>query len=157
MDWANVSIFDFAASSAAFSFSFYFNFSAYFYFYYFSSTFILSFDFDFVFDFFKFAAYYYYYSFSFFVEANSNLKPNAYVGFTFDGGNNQIYVLFFNSTSTPFPILLSFMYVPLVLRSVNIIWSPLFYIWQCFELSLLSLMVTSQDGTRPITTNVLSN
>lgn len=150
MDWANVSIFDLLAYSSFF----FFYFSAYsFYFY---SYFSLVLDLDL--DFFNGWAYYSDYSYFLWLEPlSSNRKPRASVGLTLEGGNSHIYVLFLISISTPFPILLSLIYVPLVLRSVNIILSSFFSIWQCFELSLLSLIGTSQEGTLPITMTGLSN
>jgi hypothetical protein len=44
-----------------------------------------------------------------------------------------------------------------VLRSVINILSSFFYIWQCLELNLLSLIAMSQPGTLPMTITALSS
>lgn len=148
---------DLVASAYFLAFYYYSCFFFYFYFYFYFSAYYYSFMFDFDFDrdFFSFYGYYsdcYY----FLLPFTSNLNPSASVGFTLEAGSNHISVLCLISTYTPLPTLLSLIYVPLVLRSVNTILSSFFSIWQCLELNLLSLMGTSHVGTLPITTTILS-
>lgn len=101
--------------SAKLSVFFYYFFSSFLGAYYFYSTFL---DLDLVFP--SFWPYYsdIYSSFPF-EEASSKRNPSASVGLTLEAGSSQIYVLSLIYTSTPFPILASLMYVPLVLRSVT--------------------------------------